>query len=629
MTESGRITVHARDWFEGQKARYERVAQAVVRELIQNACDAILRAPDPGDSTIRVRIRGGRVVVSDPGIGFDADSLQHLAVVRASGTREVRAATRGQRADGFDVEGQFGVGFYATAMCADRVVVRTRSRVRPEAWEWTFLPEDFSFQRVALAPESRPFGTEVEVHVVQEWQRQFLDAPRLAQLVREVCAFVPFPIVLDDDAKPINSMQPPWDGPAASSATCTTFLRERGLLQDDDEVLFLAHLPWRADVGLSGVLYVPKWSSTAPAIDLHVNRYAIARSSDLLPPSLPFLHGVVIARDVDVNESRERVTINDRVRRLHEQLEAWALTGDPTWHAGLAAEPVGGLAFALRHPTPTTADFVFAHRRQIQRAATTSRNARCALGLDLPLPMLYGGDRTLRQLRPPDATTPVAVLTDPAHKARATADARDHQRSVVDGTTKAVEAFLRAASGEWGFALRTETGDEAATSATAEWQEALDLLRRRDRFVAEATCAALGRTPAVTLDIAALRSRPEFRLLEANGGDWQDVLRFLSVPSASVADDSRRTWLELMESVWQARWLLVLNTDHPLAGTLRRTASRRPEHAAALADLLLFMALRDVGVAWSPDLQRQITSELEDAAGRLCGDAPPDTRIEP
>ena len=111
-----------------------------LRELISNASDACDRLryaalTEQGliedDSAFAIRIvpdRAARkIAVVDNGIGMNRDDLiETLGTIARSGTQAFLAQLTGDAQRDLALIGQFGVGFYAAFMVADRVEVLTR-----------------------------------------------------------------------------------------------------------------------------------------------------------------------------------------------------------------------------------------------------------------------------------------------------------------------------------------------------------------------------------------------------------------------------------------------------------------------------------------------------------------------
>src|SRR5437660_1539442 len=121
-----------------------------LRELISNASDACDRlryeaiakpelTADGAPLAIRITpdSAAGTLTVADNGIGMDRQELiDNLGTVARSGTRAFMSKLA-EAKDGTGLIGQFGVGFYAAFMVADRIEVVSRRAGLPEAWVWT------------------------------------------------------------------------------------------------------------------------------------------------------------------------------------------------------------------------------------------------------------------------------------------------------------------------------------------------------------------------------------------------------------------------------------------------------------------------------------------------------------
>src|ERR1700710_570826 len=112
-----------------------------LRELISNAADAIDKVRFESltrhelleeNSDWKIKIipdeKAGTLTVSDNGIGMSRDAVvENLGTIAKSGTKQflenLKAANAQNRPE---LIGQFGVGFYASFMVADRVTVISR-----------------------------------------------------------------------------------------------------------------------------------------------------------------------------------------------------------------------------------------------------------------------------------------------------------------------------------------------------------------------------------------------------------------------------------------------------------------------------------------------------------------------
>ena len=115
-----------------------------LRELIANAADALdkrrflaLTNPDlasEGEIRITADEKAGTLAISDNGIGMNREELvENLGTIAHSGSRgflDQLKKAQDNPATAPELIGQFGVGFYAAFMAADKVSVLTKRPAR-------------------------------------------------------------------------------------------------------------------------------------------------------------------------------------------------------------------------------------------------------------------------------------------------------------------------------------------------------------------------------------------------------------------------------------------------------------------------------------------------------------------
>ena len=121
-----------------------------LRELISNASDACdklryeaIANPDliAVGAPPKIRIVPGKkantLSVLDSGIGMDRQELiDNLGTIARSGTKSFLSRLT-EAKDGANLIGQFGVGFYAAFMVAERIVVFSRRAGTEQTWSWS------------------------------------------------------------------------------------------------------------------------------------------------------------------------------------------------------------------------------------------------------------------------------------------------------------------------------------------------------------------------------------------------------------------------------------------------------------------------------------------------------------
>src|SRR5262245_60120883 len=120
-----------------------------LRELISNASDACdklryeaIASPDliadgaPPEIRIVPDKKANTLAVVDTGIGMDRQELiDNLGTIARSGTKSFVARLT-EAKDGANLIGQFGVGFYAALMVAERIVVTSQRAGSHQVWVW-------------------------------------------------------------------------------------------------------------------------------------------------------------------------------------------------------------------------------------------------------------------------------------------------------------------------------------------------------------------------------------------------------------------------------------------------------------------------------------------------------------
>jgi molecular chaperone HtpG len=210
-------------------------------------------------------------------------------------------------------------------MVADRVEVLSRKAGESEGWRW----ESDGKGEFTIAPEPNlKRGTRITLHI-REGDEDYLEPHRLRQIVKTYSDHIALPIVLADGSKEdtINTASALWTRP-------------RGEITEEQYKEFYHHVghsfdePWltlhaRAEgvVEYTYLLFVPESKpfdlfepERKTQVKLYVRRVFITDESEMLPPYLRFLRGVVDSEDLPLNISREMLQSNPMVARMRQQL---------------------------------------------------------------------------------------------------------------------------------------------------------------------------------------------------------------------------------------------------------------------------------------------------------------------
>ncbi|MGE5679116.1 MAG: molecular chaperone HtpG, partial [Pseudomonadota bacterium] len=243
--------------------------------------------------------------------------------------------------DGYDIIGQFGVGFYSAFMVADTVTVISKAFGSNEAYKW----ESKGADGYTIEPcEKESVGTDIILKIKDDTEDEkydeYLDEYRLKSIIKKYSDFVRYPIKMDitgrrpkaDDEKEyedyteekvINSMVPIWK-------------KNKNELKDEDYENFysekhygfdkpLKHIHISADgaVSYNAILFIPEKTpydfytkEYEKGLELYSKGVMIMnKCSDLLPDYFSFVKGLVDSEDLSLNISREMLQ-HDRQLKL-------------------------------------------------------------------------------------------------------------------------------------------------------------------------------------------------------------------------------------------------------------------------------------------------------------------------
>lgn len=326
--------------------------EVFLRELISNASDAAdklrfvaLEQPEllEDDPDCRVRIEvdeaARQIRISDNGIGMNREELiENLGTIARSGTARFLEQLSGDRAKDAQLIGQFGVGFYASFIVAERVVVETRRAgdAPGDGWRWSSSGE--SDYEIEPCPRQER-GTTV-ILSLREDAGEFLESFRLRSVIKKYADHIAIPVQLlqpagegEDDGD-----EPQWETINAAKALWT---RPRQEISDEEYKEFYHHvahdfedpLAWshnrvEGKLEYSSLLYLPKrapfdlYDRESPrGLKLYVRRvFILDNAEQFLPLYLRFIRGVIDSADLPLNVSRELLQEDERVDSIRAGL---------------------------------------------------------------------------------------------------------------------------------------------------------------------------------------------------------------------------------------------------------------------------------------------------------------------
>ncbi|WP_415334801.1 molecular chaperone HtpG [Clostridium perfringens] len=330
-----------------------------LRELISNASDAIDKVyyKTLGNSSLTfnkddyyIKIKPNKeertLTISDKGIGMTEKELdENLGVIAKSGSLQFKKEN--EIKDGFDIIGQFGVGFYSGFLVADKITVITKAFGADKAYKWE---SDGVDGYTISEAEKDSFGTDIILHLKandeDENYDEFLEEYKLKSLIKKYSDFIRYPIKLDVtksrvkegteneheeyvEEETVNSMVPLWR-------------RNKNELTDDDYNNFyvekrfgfdkpLRHMHISVDgmISYNSILYIPEnipydyyTKEYEKGLELYSNGVLIMeKCSELLPDYFGFVKGIVDSQDLSLNISREMLQHDRQLSRIAKNIK--------------------------------------------------------------------------------------------------------------------------------------------------------------------------------------------------------------------------------------------------------------------------------------------------------------------
>jgi molecular chaperone HtpG len=305
-----------------------------VRELISNASDAseklkflqtsgadIYQPDAPLKIAIATDADAKTITFTDSGIGMTRGELiDNLGTIAHSGSRAFLEQIKANQGNA-DLIGQFGVGFYAAFMVADKVTVSTRShQPGEEGWRW----ESDGKTGYEIEPAcDLPRGTRIVLHLKDE---EFAEKHRIEGIIKKYSNFVAFPIELDGET--VNTVQAIWtrNKSEIQDEEYNQFYEYIG--HDTEAPLYRLHFNADAPLSIRSLLFVPARSieqfgmaRSESEVHLYCRKVLIEpKAKGLFPDWLRFLRGVVDSEDLPLNISRESMQDSALMQKLNKVL---------------------------------------------------------------------------------------------------------------------------------------------------------------------------------------------------------------------------------------------------------------------------------------------------------------------
>ncbi|KUG03161.1 chaperone protein htpg [hydrocarbon metagenome] len=330
-----------------------------LRELISNASDAIDKiyykaltddsiSFNKNDYYIKITSdkENRTLTISDTGIGMSKEELDdNLGVIAKSGSLAFKEEN--EIKDGYDIIGQFGVGFYSAFMVSDTVTVISKAFGSDEAFKW----HSKGVEGYSIEPwEKDSFGTDIILKIKEntddEEYDQYLEEYRVKSIIKKYSDFVRYPIKMDVtskklkegsedeyedhlEEKTINSMVPIWkkNKNELSKEDYENFYLEKRY--GFDKPIKHIHISTEGAISYNAILFIPE----KPPYDFYTREYEkglelysngimiMNKCADLLPDFFSFVKGMVDSEDLSLNISREMLQHDRQLKIIAKNIK--------------------------------------------------------------------------------------------------------------------------------------------------------------------------------------------------------------------------------------------------------------------------------------------------------------------
>lgn len=342
--EKGNLSINSENIFPIIKKWLYSDTDIFLRELVSNACDAIVKFKKLGsmgevtideDEKFKVVVRldenAKTIQIIDNGIGMTADEIKKfITEIAFSGATDFITKYQDQFENGSDIIGHFGLGFYSAFMVAEKVQIDSKSYITDaDSAKWVC---DGGIEYEMGLSDRLNRGTTITLYVSDE-NKEFLNGWKLKEILAKYCSFMPIEIYFEDaskkdeeqEDKPVNETNPLW---LKKPSECTdeeykAFYHK--VFTDFNDPLFWIHLNMDYPFRLKGILYFPKLKHELESIEgqvkLYNNQVFIADNlKEVIPEFLLLLKGTIDCPDLPLNVSRSFLQNDGYVTKMSKYI---------------------------------------------------------------------------------------------------------------------------------------------------------------------------------------------------------------------------------------------------------------------------------------------------------------------
>lgn len=329
-----------------------------LRELISNSSDAIDKiyyraltddslSFDKDNYYIKVSVNKEKRIleVFDTGIGMTKEELENnLGTIAKSGSLAFKKENESK--DGYDIIGQFGVGFYSAFMVADTVTVESKALGSDEAYKWESNgTEGYTIEPCNKATVGTTITLKIKENLEDENFDEYLEEYRLKAIIKKYSDFIRYPIKMNvterklkegsdsefeefQEEKIINSMVPIWrkNKNELKTEDYENFYAEKHY--GFDKPLKHIHISVDGTFRYHAILFIPEHTpfdyytkEYEKGLELYSSGVLIMnKCADLLPDYFSFVKGMVDSEDLSLNISREMLQQDRQLKVIEKNI---------------------------------------------------------------------------------------------------------------------------------------------------------------------------------------------------------------------------------------------------------------------------------------------------------------------
>ena len=330
-----------------------------LRELISNSSDAIDKiyykaltddsmSFNKDDYYIKIVFdKQNRILkISDTGIGMTKEELNdNLGVIAKSGSLKFKKEN--ELKDGYDIIGQFGVGFYSAFMVSDSITVVSKALGSEEAYKWESRGlEGYTIESC----EKEIVGTDIILKIKENTEDEnfddYLEDYKLRSIIKKYSDFIRYPIKMDiTESRPKNDNETEYEDYIEEQIVnnmVPLWRRNKSELNEDDYYNLysekhygfdkpLRHIHTSVDgaVSYNAILFIPEkmpydfyTKEYEKGLELYSNGVLIMnKCADLLPDYFGFVKGIVDSEDLSLNISREMLQHDRQLKFIAKNIK--------------------------------------------------------------------------------------------------------------------------------------------------------------------------------------------------------------------------------------------------------------------------------------------------------------------